>query len=161
VTSTPPRRDHPGPRGSVVPDPWRILHEQLPDVTLLREPIVEPGRYYDSPRAIVLRRGLSLEAERRYLWHELVHALRRDTHCETGWLRERMERSVEREAARRAMPTESLAAGLEQSATWPDLVWHMKVPESWVRFRLAIAHPAERALLERACRWAGRGEHSA
>lgn len=61
----------------------------------------------------------------------------------------------------RAMPTESLAAGLEQSATWPDLVWHMKVPESWVRFRLAIAHPAERALLERACRWAGRGEHSA
>lgn len=138
--------------GRVVPDPWRLLHEHLPDVVLLRRPIAEPGRYYDEQRAIVLRKGLSLEAERRYLWHEIVHAIRRDRAC-AGFLGDKVERSVEREAARRAMPASAVRHGLERAATWHDFCWHMKVPEQWVRFRVSIAHPAERAIFARAAGW--------
>lgn len=137
--------------GSLVPDPWRVL-AGMHDVVLLREAIPEPGRYYDAERAIVLRKSLSIEAERRYLWHELVHADRRDEAC-SGWVRGRMEQSVEREAARRAMPVESLEAAAHRADGWHDFCWHMKVPEPWVRFRLSVLHPAERALVERACRW--------
>lgn len=134
------------------PDPWAFLHRELPDVTLVRERIAEPGRYYDDHRAIVLRKGLRIEEERRYLWHEIVHALRRDQMCE-GWLAAKMEASVEREAARRAMPLPAMRAALEQAATWADFVWLMKVPEAWVRFRVDIAHPSEKALLEQWRRW--------
>ncbi len=139
-------------RVEVVPDPWRMLHEQLPDVLLLRQRIEEPGRYYDQHRVIVLRKGLRIEAERRYLWHEIVHALRRDRAC-IGFIGDKAERSVEREAARRAMPTAAVHHGLERAATWHDFCWHMKVPEPWVRFRLAIAHPAEKASFACAARW--------
>lgn len=130
-----------------------MLARDFPDVVLLRLPIEEPGRYYDGERAIVLRDSLSIEAERRYLWHELAHARRRDSRCE-GWLRERMEQSVEREAARWAMPVQSLEVAMSRAATWHDFVWQLKVPEAWVRFRLGRLHPAEAALVERACRWA-------
>lgn len=135
-----------------VPDPWRFLALELPAVTLVRAAIPEPGRYYDAQQAIVLRKGLRIEEERRYLWHEVTHALRRDSRCES-WLGAKVEASVEREAARRAMPTEAMRAGLERSATWLDFVWHMKVPEEWVRFRVDIAHPAEKAMLREAARW--------
>jgi hypothetical protein len=139
-----------------VPDPWALLG-QMRDVVLLRLPIAEPGRYYHGRRAIVLRSGRTLEEERRYLWHELVHAERGDTEC-TGWLRSASERRVDREAARRAMPLVAMERRLEVASDWHDFVWHMKVPEWWVRFRLAIAHPAERARLDRACsrsEWSG------
>lgn len=142
-----------GRRDRAVPDPWALLHDEMPDVVLLREPIAEPGRYYDQERAIVLRSGLSIEAERRYLWHELVHARRRDAAC-TGWVRERMERSVEREAARLAMPVQVMAEQASRCSSWHDFVWHMKVPESWVRFRFSVLHPAERAIVKGACWWA-------
>ena len=138
--------------GSTVPDPWEHLGEYLPDVVLVRERIAEPGRYYDEHRAIVLRRGLRIEQERRYLWHEIVHAVRRDRRCE-GWLRAKVERSVEREAMQRAMPFVAVEAQLAQAATWQDFVWQMKVPEPWVVERLHIAHPAEVELWRRACRW--------
>ena len=138
---------------SAVPDPWAVLANDFPDVVLLRLPIEEPGRYYDDQRAIVLRESLTIEAERRYLWHELVHARRRDSRWE-GWLRDRREQSVEREAARWAMPQGAIVAAMERSATWHDLVWHLKVPESWVLFRLERLHPAERTMLERVCRCA-------
>ena len=141
-----------GNRDGGVPDPWSFLAAELPDVVLIRERIKEPGRYYDDRRAIVLRKGLRIEAERRYMWHEIVHAIRRDESCH-GWARHTMERSVEREAARRAMPLAALQAAVEQAATWHDIVWLMKVPEPWVRFRMEIAHPAERALLREARRW--------
>lgn len=141
-----------GNRDGGVPDPWSFLAAELADVVLIRERIKEPGRYYDDRRAIVLRKGLSIEAERRYLWHEIVHAIRRDEACH-GWARHTMERSVEREAARRAMPLLAMEAQMAGSATWPDFVWAMKVPEVWVRFRLEIAHPAERIIVDRACRW--------
>jgi hypothetical protein len=135
-----------------VPDPWRFLHEHLPDVQLLRVRIPEPGRYYDDARIVVLRRGLLLEEERRYLWHEIVHARRRDQSCQ-GWASASMERSVEREAAHRAMPLELLEHAIGVSVDWHDFSSRMKVPEAWVRFRLQIAHPAETAMLDRACRW--------
>lgn len=135
-----------------VPDPWKFLALELPDVTLVRARISEPGRYYDAHRAIVLRKGLRLEEERRYLWHEVVHALRRDSRCE-GWLAAKVEASVEREAVRRAMPAAAMHAALDRAACWADFVWHMKVPEEWVRFRVEVAHPSEKAMLREAARW--------
>jgi hypothetical protein len=135
------------------------------DVVLLRQPIAEPARYYHARRAIVLRSGRSLEEERRCLWHELVHAERGDSEC-SGWVRSTTERSVEREAARRAMPLAVMEHRLTVATDWDDFVWHMKVPEWWVRFRLALVLPAERARLDRACRWSdwtlsAEGDHAA
>ena len=134
-----------------VPDPWAVLRE-MRDVVMLRQPIAEPGRYYHGRRAIVLRSGRSLEEERRFLWHELVHAERGDTEC-TGWAASATERRVEREAARRAMPLGVMERRLALASGWDDFVWHMKVPEQWVRFRLSHTIPSERARLQRACRW--------
>ena len=139
---------------SGVPDPWAVL-AQMRDVVLLRQPIAEPARYYHGRRAIVLRSGRSLEEERRCLWHELVHAERGDSEC-TGWVRSATERRVEREAARRAMPIVVMEHRLAVASDWDDFVWHMKVPERWVRFRIALTRPTERARLERACPWSDR-----
>lgn len=141
----------PSSDASGVPDPWQLL-AAMPDVVMLRQPIAEPARYYHGRRAIVLRSGRSLEEERRSLWHELVHAERGDTEC-AGWAGSAVERRVEREAARRAMPVVVMERRLAVATDWHDFVWHMKVPEGWVRFRLAHALPAERARLERACWW--------
>jgi hypothetical protein len=51
------------------------------------------------------------------------------------------------------MPLVVMERRLAVATDWDDFVWHMKVPERWVRFRLAHARPGERARLERACRW--------
>jgi len=126
---------------------------------MTRMAISEPGRYYHDRRSIVLREGLRLDEERAVLWHELVHARRGDADC-AGWFRSAQERSVEREAAQRAMPLTVMEHWLSETTDWPEFVWHMKVPEPWVRFRVTVAHPAEKALLERACRW-GRAESTA
>lgn len=140
----------------VVPDPWALLGRELPDIELVRIPrLPEPARYYHAERVIAVRKGLLLEEERRYLWHEIVHAQRGDTACHMEWLRGKNERSVEREAAQRAMPFSAVEAQLQAAVTWHDFVDQMKVPEPWVRFRLDIAHPAEKVLIHRACRWAG------
>ena len=128
---------------SAVPNPWVALERT--DLVLVRAPIAEPGRYYHHHGVIVVRSGLLLEQERRVLWHELTHHRRGDTSCE-GWLAARMEASVEREAARRAMPTDLLGHLLADAVNFEDLVWRCKVPAEWVRFRLDIAHPAERRI---------------
>lgn len=141
----------PSSDASGVPDPWAVLR-QMRDVVMLRQPIAEPGRYYHGRRAIVLRSGRSLEEERRFLWHELVHAERGDTECD-GDPAAAIERRVEREAACRAMPLGVMERRLALASGWDDFVWHMKVPEQWVRFRLSHTLPAERVRLQRACRW--------
>jgi hypothetical protein len=106
--------------------------------------IREPGRYYESRRAIVLRTGLLLEEERRYLWHELVHADRRDRACHGSI---EAEVSVEREAARRAMPMVSLRWALNLEWQRHLVAGLLKLPEAWVQFRLATAHPTEKTEL--------------
>jgi len=110
----------------------------------VRLPIPEPGRYYDGRGAIVLRKGMLLEEQRRHLWHELVHADRGDVACHGSTA---VEMSVEREAARRAMPVSSLlwAFGLEWQRHM--VAGSLRLPEEWVQFRLDIAHPAERVRL--------------
>lgn len=116
------------------------------DLVLHRAPISEPARYYDSERAIVVRRGLLLEEERRYLWHELVHADRRDQSCHVD---AKAETSVEREAARRALPLTTLLWAFGRAATHEEVVDLLKLPVGWIQYRLNIAHPAERALIRR------------
>lgn len=130
-----------------VPDPWALLART--DLVLHRAPIAEPGRYYHRERAIVVRTGLLLARERAVLWHELVHARRGDERCAGRSLEARQEASVDREAARWAMPWPVLAWGLDRSANLHDLVEHMKVTERLVRVRLATAHPTEKAHISR------------
>lgn len=108
---------------------------------MIRLPIAEPGRYYNGRRAIVLRSGMLLEDERRYLWHELVHADRRDQACHGSIA---AEVSVEREAARRAMPMSSLLWALQLEWQRHLVAGLLKLPEEWVQFRLHTAHPAEK-----------------
>jgi hypothetical protein len=51
------------------------------------------------------------------------------------------------------MPLDVMERRLAVASDWDDFVWHMKVPDRWVRFRLAQASRPERARLEQACRW--------
>jgi hypothetical protein len=92
----------------------------------------------------VLRAGLTLIEERRYLWHELVHADRGD---ELRHASEVNERRVDREAARRAMPLRSLMWAAPQAQTWAELADVLKAPEDFLRLRWATARPAERRLV--------------
>lgn len=132
-----------------MPDPWKVLAGT--DLILHRAPIAEPGRYYHAQRAIVVRSGLLLREERAVLWHELVHARRGDERCAVDVLTGRQEASVDREAARWAMPWPVLAWGLDRAAHLHDLVDLMKVTEPLVRLRLVAAHPVEKAhILRRA-----------
>ena len=116
---------------------------------LARAPIAEAGRYYRDQGVIVVRAGLLLREERAVLWHELVHARRGDARCAVDVLTARQETSVDREAARWAMPWPVLAWGLDRAANLHDLVEHMKVTEDLVRLRLTTAHPAEKAHITR------------
>lgn len=113
-------------------------------MNLMRERISEPARYYDSERCIVMRRGLLIVEERRYLWHELVHADRRDKACDGSV---KVEVSVEREAVRRALPMRSLEWAFSQSWERHLVAEMLKLPEEWIQFRLDVAAPYEQAVL--------------
>lgn len=93
-----------------------------------------------------MRVGLLLEEERRYLWHELAHADRRDR---DGHNDPRVERIVERHAAENAMPWPSLSWAWHESTDLPEMAGLLKLPEEWVVFRLASLHPARKAALSR------------
>lgn len=125
---------------SQVPNPWVVLstHE---DIVLHRADIPEPARYYHSERAIVVRKGLLIEQERRYLWHELEHADRGDTagHCDPS-----VEAVVERAAVRRALPLKSLRWAMGQELERYRVAEMLKLPEDWIQFRLDIATERER-----------------
>ncbi|WP_224279061.1 hypothetical protein [Nocardioides lacusdianchii] len=122
---------------------------------MIRLPIAEPGRYYHGRRAIVLRSGMLLEDERRYLWHELVHADRNDRACHGSIA---AEVSVEREAARRAMPMSSLLWAFQLEWQRHLVASLLKLPEEWVQFRLHAAHPAEKNQLRALHRVRRQGE---
>lgn len=88
---------------------WAAL-AGLDDVVLLRAPIAELGRYYDGVRAIVLREDLPAEQEQAVLWHEVLHARRRDT---AAALTQQEHDTIDREAYLRATPTGELVAELQ------------------------------------------------
>jgi hypothetical protein len=131
-----------------VPDPWTVL-AAIPTLMLVRLAIPDRGRYYHEHRTIVVRKGLLLCEERAVLWHELVHADRGDTRCGGAVMDARQELSVDREAARRAMPWPVLRWGIDTATCAYDLVERMKVDEQLVRTRLKSMHPAERHYLRR------------
>ena len=110
----------------------------------MREPIEEPGRYYDELDTIVLRSGMLLEDERRYLWHELVHAERRDR---AGHTDAQVERVVEREAAERAMPWPSIEWAWRRASDMSEMAGLLRLPEVWVHFRIKHLGPDRKALL--------------
>jgi hypothetical protein len=126
-----------------VPDPWQWL-ASMTDVTMMRAQIPEPGRYYHARRLIVIREGLLISEERAVLWHELVHAKRGDERCGG-----KIGLSVDREAARRAMPWPVFKWGIDRALDLHELVDLMKVDERLVRVRLNTTHPSEAAYIAR------------
>lgn len=130
-----------------VPDPWKELAKT--DLVLERLPIPELGRYYDSRRAIVVRAGLLLVEERAVLWHELVHARRRDARCLAEGLVGSVEESVDREAARWALPIGALASAMGWADSDADVADALKTTPTLLDIRRRALHPAERALLTR------------
>lgn len=113
----------------------------------MRAAISEPARYYHGLRTIVMRNGLLITEERRHLWHELEHADRGDEACHVS---NKMERSVDRAAAHRAMPLRSLEWAFGQESSVDEAAELLKLPAEWVAFRLDVAHPAELALVRKA-----------
>ncbi|WP_370246943.1 hypothetical protein [Nocardioides sp.] len=109
---------------------------------LVRHRISEPGRYYDEIRTIVVRSGLLLAEERRVLWHELVHAERRDR---VGHTDARVEGLVDRQAAELAMPWESLRWAWHESTDLTEMAGLLKLPEEWVWTRLRRLPAEQRA----------------
>lgn len=92
----------------------------------------------------MIRDGLLLEEERRYLWHELAHADRRDV---AGHNDARVERIVERHAMENAMPWETLRWAWSRSTDLQEMTDLLKLPRAWVASRLRTLHPAQKALL--------------
>lgn len=130
-----------------VPDPWVLLART--DIVLVRWDIPEHGRYYHRERAIVVRRGLLLVEERAVLWHELVHARRGDERCCLLHFHQQQERSVDREAARWAMPTGALLEALVGARSYVEVADTLKTTERLLTVRLDALHPAERAAVQR------------
>lgn len=130
-----------------VPDPWQVLADT--DLLLLRRPIAELGRYYHLRRAIVIRSGLLVVEERAVLWHELVHARRGDRACHLGWFDGRQERSVDREAARWAVPLPALLEALVGARSLAEVADALKTTEQLLRVRIEGLHPVERAAVQR------------
>lgn len=131
-----------------VPDPWAVLADT--DLALLADvDMPEAGRYYDAQRVIFLRRGLLLVEQRAVLWHELVHARRGDRRCATGVLGTRLEASVDREAARWAIPMPALLEALRGDPTDAEAADILKTTPALLRARMLGLHPAERGQLGR------------
>lgn len=129
----------------MVPDPWKVLADT--DLVLAYVDMPEAGRYYDRQRVIFLRKGLLLVEQRATLWHELVHARRRDATCTGGPLGG--EPSVDREAARWAMPLHALAEALRGDPVAVEVADRLKTTEALLRVRMKTLHPAERGYLRR------------
>jgi Zn-dependent peptidase ImmA (M78 family) len=127
--------------------PWRTLCETLPlfDVRFTSMPDGYDGSLDLENRIIWIERRLS-QAQRRWtLTHELVHQERgHDGHCD-----ERVEESVDAEAARRLIELEDLADAAVWARTLYELAAELWVPPIAVVVRFDHMHPAERAYLRR------------
>lgn len=121
----------------------------IPDLTLVRAPMPDSGRYYHSQRAIILDARLSAAEARSTLMHELVHAERGDRPCATDILDARQERTVEREAARRLISLEALADALLWAYDDHDLADQLWVDVATVRARREGLTASEHAIIER------------
>jgi hypothetical protein len=132
---------------TAVPDPWQVL--ATTDLVLVRVAMPELGRYYDEHRVIFIRKGLLLVEERAVLWHELVHSRRRDRRCADGVLGARQEASVDREAARWAIPLPALLEAMRGEPPLDEAADWLKTTPALLRVRLQGLHPAERAQVRR------------
>lgn len=131
-----------------VPDPWALL--ATTDLAYQDNvDMPEAGRYYHRQRVIMLRKGLLIVEQRAFLWHELVHAERGDTDCFDPYFNSDQERSVNREAARRAMPFADLLDAARGATSYAEVADTLKTTEVMLMVRLKTLHPAERAALIR------------
>ena len=132
---------------TAVPSPWTALAAR-PWLSLLYADIAEPARYYDAEQCIVLRSGMLRAEQRRFLWHELVHADRGDVAGHCGPAEEAL---VERLAAARAMPLSSLRWAFARETTRHEMAAALQLPEDWLQFRLDTATAGEREALRLLC----------
>ena len=136
-------------------NPWEELREHWEHVTLHYAPSLEVSdalAYTDGAENIWILDGLTVAERRCTLTHELIHLERRDE----GHQGDKIERLVEREAARRLIPLDNLleadwAQPLEKIA---DDLW---VDEATLEVRLATLGEAERDKLHERLQ-ASRGE---
>lgn len=105
------------------------------------------GRYYHQERVILLREGLTQAEERAVLWHELTHARRGDRRCAPGVLTARQEASVDREAARWALPLPAVLYAASCCRGADEGAELLETTPRLLTGRLHSLHPSERAAL--------------
>ena len=93
----------------------------------------------------MLREGMDRATERAVLWHELVHAERGDAEC----LSEGEEASVDREAARWALPLDSVLAAVAVTCNYVTTAWVLEIDPDMLVLRLQTMHPSEKAAVRR------------
>ena len=126
-------------------NPWEELRDKWPHVMLHHVTKIDAGdalAYTDGSENIWILDGLTVAERRCTLTHELIHLERGDT----GHQSDKVERLVEREAARRLIPLDNLlevdwAQPLEKIA---DDLW---VDEATLEVRLATLSEPERSRL--------------
>ena len=126
-------------------NPWEELRDTWPHVMLHHGTKIGVGdtlAYTDGSENIWILEGLTIAERRCTLTHELIHLERRDA----GHQGDKVERLVEREAARRLIPFDNLleadwGQSLEKIA---DDLW---VDEATLEVRLATLGEDENELL--------------
>lgn len=127
------------------PHPWRELRG-LPHVTLHFAPDLpaDVRGLTDGQRRVWLATGMSQVQRRCTITHELVHIYRGHRGCQP----EAVERSVQREVARRLIPdVHVLAEEMAWAHNLHEAADHLWVTTEVLEHRLSGLHPAERALL--------------
>jgi Zn-dependent peptidase ImmA (M78 family) len=127
--------------------PWRTLRETFPhwEVRWVDMPAGYDASTDHDEKLIWMDRRLN-QAERRWtVTHEMIHIER----GHDGTCNDKIECSVDREAARRLIPIEALVMAALWSRTLREMACELWVPAHAVVTRMDSLHPAERAYLHR------------
>jgi len=130
---------------------------RAPSRTESRKPAVpvcstrEQGRYHHRQGVIFLRADL-LRVEQRAVPFRSTNLSTHDVATRAvalAWYNDRQEASVDREAARWALPLGALAEALRGDPSAAEAADRLKTTEALLRIRLDALHPAELAHLRR------------
>lgn len=126
--------------------PWRGLRA-LAGWTLEFAPLPEgqTGETCYESRTITLTTGMTQAERRSTIAHEVIHA-ERPEFLES--LRDKEERWVAEEAARRLIRFDHLIDALRWARNLHELAEELWVDEDTVRVRLAYLHPSERTKID-------------
>lgn len=132
-------------------DPGRDMAERYPDWTIATAPL--PGAHaavWPRRRLMVIASGQSRTEWRACVAHEIVHLDRGDTAaCSTRWHERRLERQVDREAARRLIPIDAFIDALRWTNDDAELAEILAVDLDTLHVRSSTLSPAEVTRVER------------